>query len=348
MSRSYADDPVNSRQRADERSAPDEIAHSHTERLLRDARNATLFHHRMRMLDIEAQHRLRQYHSHFDRNQPRVPAGHSDGGQWTSAGGGQSGSEPQTLSDATPDNDWKPGAQYANRRGRGSGPIRNGEQWSEPEPGQLIRLDFAKARANDAIARVQEIDPSWQPQRSVSNSIEAQISEYEVIAEQARARLRELELPPIIPKSKPSSSKERNDIAREVAGWLLRNRGNIIERAKWLDESEAAIDAYLDPPKTLEELQRAAAEGGKKGYQIHHIVEQKSAEDDKFPRSMIDAPDNLVRIPTYKHWEINGWYGRQNEAFGKQSPREYLRNKDWNERLRVGLDALREHGVLKR
>lgn len=50
----------------------------------------------------------------FDRDQPRVPAGHSDGGQWTRDGGsGASIDDPRVLSDATPDNDWIPGANYA-------------------------------------------------------------------------------------------------------------------------------------------------------------------------------------------------------------------------------------------
>lgn len=48
----------------------------------------------------------------YDPNQPRVPAGHSDGGQWTS-GGGSGTNDPRVLSDATPDNDWIPGADYA-------------------------------------------------------------------------------------------------------------------------------------------------------------------------------------------------------------------------------------------
>jgi hypothetical protein len=51
------------------------------------------------------------YARKYDPNQPRVPAGNSDGGQWTSVGGGPNDS--LIISDATPDNDWIPGAQYA-------------------------------------------------------------------------------------------------------------------------------------------------------------------------------------------------------------------------------------------
>ncbi len=47
-------------------------------------------------------------------DQPRVPAGHSGGGQWTrDGGGGVAGSDPDVLFDADPENTWEPGAQYA-------------------------------------------------------------------------------------------------------------------------------------------------------------------------------------------------------------------------------------------
>lgn len=47
----------------------------------------------------------------FNPNEPRVPAGNPDGGQWTSESGASAG-DLQILSDA-PDTGWIPGAQYA-------------------------------------------------------------------------------------------------------------------------------------------------------------------------------------------------------------------------------------------
>jgi hypothetical protein len=213
-------------------------------------------------------------------------------------------------------------------------------------------LEVANARAQDAISRIRQLDPNWRPQRTSAygTDVESQIRRANDLADEAEARIREFtgfEPPPLVPKRRPGTPQERNDIAREIAKRLVQNYGRVVEGIAWLREYEAAINAYLDPPKSLEELQQAAASGRKEGYQIHHIVEQKSAEDDKFPRSIIDAPENLVQIPTYKHWEINGWFGRQNQAFGNMPPRDYLRGKDWDERLKVGLEALRKHGVLK-
>jgi len=56
---------------------------------------------------------------------------------------------------------------------------------------------------------------------------------------------------------------------------------------------------------------------------------------------------NKVRIPTYKHHEITGWFAKGNKDFGGLSPREYLRGKSWDERFRVGIEAMIDKGVLK-
>jgi hypothetical protein len=51
---------------------------------------------------------------------------------------------------------------------------------------------------------------------------------------------------------------------------------------------------------------------------------------------MIHGHENLVRIPRYKHWQISSWYMTKNWAFGDLSPRDYLRGRDWYERMKVG------------
>jgi hypothetical protein len=57
-----------------------------------------------------------------------------------------------------------------------------------------------------------------------------------------------------------------------------------------LSEYRAEIVAYRDPPKSLDEL-RESATTPKAGYDKHHIVEQTSAEQDGYPRHMIDGPE---------------------------------------------------------
>ena len=58
-----------------------------TERLLLDAESAAQLRHKLALMNIAAQH-IAEHRSHFNPNQPRVPAGNPDGGQWTSSGGG--------------------------------------------------------------------------------------------------------------------------------------------------------------------------------------------------------------------------------------------------------------------
>lgn len=136
-----------------------------------------------------------QHHGHYDPNQPRVPAGHSDGGQWTIEDRGQISAqrgeptvlsdEPTVLSDAIPDNDWKPGAQYAqNRRGGRVGSI-------QLSPGQSVRLAIAEGRAQEALRKIHEREPGWRPRASLYQSAEGRVLAAEAKAREAQARLRE-------------------------------------------------------------------------------------------------------------------------------------------------------------
>lgn len=156
---------------------------------------------------------------------------------------------------------------------------------------------------------------------------------------------------PEVPKAKPPTSAARTAVLKQLArrlGPVTTIVEGLSQVASWIHEYHAKIDSYRDPPKSLEELHGAVSPESKAGYQDHHIVEQTSAErDGKYPRELIDHPDNVVRIPTMKHEDINGWYSKPNRDYGGMSPRDYLRDKDWEERQSVGLRALRDVGVLK-
>jgi hypothetical protein len=138
----------------------------------------------------EESDRAQPAHHGYDPNQPRVSKGHPDGGQWTETGRGESTSE--ILSDATPENEWIAGSQYANMRGRGSVLVRIGNRWFEVEGGQAVRLAAAQARQHDAIARVRELEPNWRPKPSARETVEGLIRTYEAEALEAKARLAEL------------------------------------------------------------------------------------------------------------------------------------------------------------
>jgi hypothetical protein len=163
--------------------------------------------------------------------------------------------------------------------------------------------------------------------------------------------------PPVIPPKPPATKQVINNFLKAAAYWLIDAEAAaatavaaeflaVLLTISWLAKYLPNIYTYLFPPKTLAELQQDALTP-KFGYNIHHVVEQKSAKDYGFPDDKIDGPDNLVRIPTLRHWQISGWYGKQNKEFGGLSPRDYLRNKSWEERRRVGIDALIRFGVIK-
>jgi hypothetical protein len=62
---------------------------------------------------------------------------------------------------------------------------------------------------------------------------------------------------------------------------------------------------YFDEPKPLAELIHLVSRP-RKGYDIHHIVEQTPARKDGFPQDIIQNQMNKVRIPTFQHHEITG------------------------------------------
>lgn len=169
------------------------------------------------------------------------------------------------------------------------------------------------------------------------------------------ARKRPPNLPPIetlsnIPGAQPKTQQERNYIAQEVARNVRLASEYLSEVATstkhWLNEKYWEIRSFQDAPKSLGELHDAVFQADKRGYDVHHIVEQSPARNDGFPDKVIDRADNLVLIPRYKHWQINSWFQTPNENFGGQAPRRYLQNKSWDERRKIGLDALRDFGVL--
>lgn len=163
---------------------------------------------------------------------------------------------------------------------------------------------------------------------------------------------------PTVPKERPPTAQARNRIikdvarfaakavARQVVGGPIGTVLNVIDVGYWLYEHYPLIQAYLDEPKSLDELQRAASRS-KEGYDRHRVVEKSAAERDGYRLSTIEAVENVVLIPRLKHWEITGWYMKENIDYDGLSPREYLRGKTWDERMRTGRDALIMHGVLK-
>ena len=138
------------------------------------------------------------------------------------------------------------------------------------------------------------------------------------------------------------------DIAGGPIGVLL----NAAQIAVWVHDYAPYIQAYTDPPQSLEDLETAAQGSARQGYDVHHIVEQASGRSGEIPTQLIDSGENLVSIPTLRHWQLNSWYQTKNREFVDEqgnptTPRDYLIGKGYDERRRVGLIGLRIVGVLK-
>ena len=138
------------------------------------------------------------------------------------------------------------------------------------------------------------------------------------------------------------------DIAGGPIGLLL----NAAQIASWVHDCGPYIQAYTDAPQSLDDLEAAAQGPARRGYDVHHIVEQASGRSGEIPTDLIDSDENLVSIPTLRHWQLNSWYQTPNGNFldangNSMTPRDYLKGQGYDERRRVGLTGLRAVGVLK-
>jgi hypothetical protein len=55
----------------------------------------------------------------------------------------------------------------------------------------------------------------------------------------------------------------------------------------------------------------------------------------------------LLWRATLRHLDINGWYSTPNAKYDGLSPRDYLRDKSWDEQMQVGLSVLKQHRVIQ-
>ena len=265
--------------------------------------------------------RRRELEEKYSPSQPRVPSGNPRGGQWTDRGGGQS-----TVAGPSQDTGQSQDADLTQPMGN----IDVGNLTGASELGDLFKIKPRDTRANVVQLAGDLPDGSKTPSDDPA---------------------------PKIPQERPDTREGRMGFVRDAAQWVARNVGRYapavdayfgaldqVEKIKALTD---AIKSANDPAKTLEELQEPIGSDSQGGYHDHHIVGQHPENRARFGDSMIDSRENLVRIPLLKHIDISAWYSTRNDEFDGLSPRDYLRDKDWGEQMRVGLDRLRKHKVLK-
>lgn len=252
----------------------------------------------------------------YSPNQPRVPAGNPDGGQWTDGDGSSGASVPNSTQ-----------------------PMGN--------------IDFGDLPSFSDLFALFQITPS-----EIDNSDYTQLAGD--VPEGDGPGIGHNEGPPLEPPEIPAETPKRGgdwmQFARSAAGWVkLVGRYSPYADAffgavKQIDETNEIINTIKsanDPPRTLEELQTRVGLPADGGYHDHHIVNQHAGNRSLFGDRAVDSRSNQARIPVLKHIEISRWYATRNEGFGGLTPRDYLRDKSWEEQTKIGLYIMKREGVLK-
>lgn len=162
---------------------PDRESNGHAQQSASAAEFDELLCLRRVLAEIKSLLPRRLHEAKYDPNQPR------DGrGRWTD---GSNVTDTRVVSDVTPDNQWKPGTQFAQNRPR-TGPVVINGRPVQPTPGQAARLTIAEAQSRDALARVKEVDPNWRPTPSAYETVEGLIRAHRETTRDAEARIAEL------------------------------------------------------------------------------------------------------------------------------------------------------------
>jgi hypothetical protein len=258
-----------------------------------------------------AQARRRLEEAKFSPTQPRVPAGNPRGGQWTDRSGASGQNQGIGLTQPV-------------------GDVDIGDVTGSSEVGDLFQIRPDDTRLDGVqLAGDMPDGPKTPPD----------------------------DPPPKVPEERPDTREGRMGFVRDAAQWVARNLGRhapavdvyfgALDQVEKIAALTDAIKSANDPAKTLEELQQPVGSESQGGYHDHHIVGQHAENRARFGDGVIDSRENLVRIPVLKHIDISAWYQTGNKDFRGLSPRDYLRDRDWDEQMRVGLDLLRDRKVLK-
>ncbi len=159
------------------------------------------------------------------------------------------------------------------------------------------------------------------------------------------------------------------EMAKRLFDILKKLPGNIETLREALREADpkdaqAIIRSAFDAPKPLEALQTTKPPRGFEtesalkaylgpappGYEWHHIIEQSQVRPDltssEGQRQWIQHTDNMVLIPTLKHYVITGEMNSEFDDTGLRL-RDFVRPHSPQAQYAIGLELLRRHGVLQ-
>lgn len=162
---------------------------------------------------------------------------------------------------------------------------------------------------------------------------------------------------------------EVREMAKRLLDILKELPGNIEALREALQEADpkdlpAIIKSAFDPPKPLEVLQtdkpprgfeteaalKAYLGPAPPGYEWYHIIEQSQVRPDltspEGQRQWIQHTDNMVLIPTLRHYVITGEMNSLERDTGLRF-RDIVRAHSPQAQRQIGLGLLREKGVLQ-
>lgn len=146
----------------------------------------------------------------FRVDQPRVPAGNSDGGQWTDGG-------PDVV---------RVSGRSGRPRQNNSGQLYIAGRWQNVSQAQSMIITVSYGRLQQALTAIRRIDPNWKPTPQLYETVPGYLRALEWNVREAQFRLFELTYPrigpgpyatewiPAPPHSGPLRRAEQNEINR--------------------------------------------------------------------------------------------------------------------------------------
>ena len=263
-------------------------------------------------IDVEAWLERKAWERKYDPNQPRVPRGHPDGGQWTDGGGAGS--------------DGADNGSDAEELNLGDAPLSEEQYEKALEIDEEVRRVLADKGNPDAL-RLLAAGGRKKPPGTL-----AKIMAMAGPATEALSWLAET--------SQTFRYFYLLRLIGEGFGDLL---GYISEAEEWGEIVAEEADRDFDSASQFKKFYEAKK---KLGREWHHIVEDGT----KFPEKMKQNTKNIVQIPRAKHWEISKFYSTPNhdeDRFGGLSPREWLRDKPIEVHRELGMEILRRFRGVK-
>ncbi len=259
-------------------------------------------------IDVDAWLERKAWERKYDPDQPRVPRGHPDGGQWTDG----------------------PGTTGEDQTNPGEEPLSEEELEEVELLAEQARRMLADAGDPDALLVLAA--GGKKPPRLPTSKSGALLFFATFVDRFAKFLMYPGRNSPIWPEVL---------VLIDAINTLLPQFETFLDQPK--DWDDLVADPLYRDFDTFAEFEARYGSAGL-FYDWHHLVEQGSG----FSLQEINNTRNIVRAPRGRHWLITSYMMKPQDGLGGLSPREWLRGRPIEDHIEMGMRALRETGVLKR